>query len=143
MNPVVLCPVKSTYSIIEKERENMLPDKIQTNVRIAGDNIGVIEIAGEVTGFAENVLMEAYRQVVDQGCSKIILNFKNMEYMNSSGIGLLVTLLVRASRSGYQLAAVELRSHFRRVFGLTRLQEVMPVYDSEEEAISALLKQAE
>ena len=121
----------------------MLPDKIETHVRFVGANIGVIEVTGEVTGFAEKVLMDAYRQVVDKGCIKIIMNFKDMEYMNSSGIGLLVTLMIRASRNDYQLAAVELRSHFRRVFGLTRLQEVMPVYDSEAEAIRAMQEQEE
>jgi anti-sigma B factor antagonist len=121
----------------------MLPEKIKTSVRYVGEDIGVIEVTGEVTGFAENALMDSYRQIIDRGCSKIIMNFKNMEYMNSSGIGLLVTLMIRASRSDHQLAAVELRSHFRRVFGLTRLQEVMPVYDSEQEAVEALRAQAE
>lgn len=121
----------------------MLPDKIRADVRFVGEDIGVIEVAGEVTGFAENILMGAYRQVVDHGVRKIIMNFKDMEYMNSSGIGLLVTIMIRASRSNHQLAAVELRSHFRRVFGLTRLQEVMPVYDSEQEAVAALRAQSE
>ena len=116
----------------------MLPEKIKATVRNIGEDIGVITITGEVTGFAENVMMDAYRSIVDSGRTKIIMNFKDMEYMNSSGIGLLVTIMIRASRSDHQLAAVELRSHFRRVFGLTRLQEVMPVYDSEDEAVAAL-----
>jgi anti-anti-sigma factor len=114
----------------------MLPDKVRTTTRSITDTIGIIDIFGEVTGFAENVLMEAYRYLTDQGKTDIVLNFKNMEYMNSSGIGLLVTLFIRSSRNGHRLAAVELRSHFRRVFGLTRLQDVVPVFDTEDEAVA-------
>jgi anti-anti-sigma factor len=65
----------------------MLPDKVKTSIRFIGEKIGVIDVTGEVTGFAEMALMDAYRQVVDRGYSKIIINYKNMEYMNSSGIG--------------------------------------------------------
>ena len=113
----------------------MLPDKLQTTTRKITDSIGVIDIQGEVTGAAESVFMEAYRSLTSRDVDTIILNFKNMEYMNSSGIGLLVTLFIRASKNNHKLAAVELRSHFRRVFGLTRLQDVVPVFDTEQDAI--------
>jgi anti-sigma B factor antagonist len=113
----------------------MQSGKIQTNTRRANSTIGVIDIQGEVTGFAENILMESYLKLINDGIVDVILNFKDMEYMNSSGIGLLVTLFIRASRNGHRLGAVELKSHFRRVFGLTRLQDVVPVFDTEDEAV--------
>ena len=60
----------------------------------------VVAIFGDVTGRSEPALMEAYVQAVDGGARTIVLDFAGLEYMNSGGIGLLVTLLVRAQRAG-------------------------------------------
>src|SRR5437867_871663 len=58
------------------------------SVRKVNDQIGVLDIQGEVTAAAETALMDAYAQTGTQVRS-IILNFTNLVYMNSSGIGLL------------------------------------------------------
>jgi anti-sigma B factor antagonist len=71
------------------------------------------------------------------GARKILLNFSNLEYMNSSGIGLLVTLLIRANRQGQHIAAFGLSPHYRDIFELTRLDEAIHIYDSEEAALSS------
>ena len=54
--------------------------------------------------------------------------------MNSGGIGLLVTLLVRANRAKQQLLAFGLTEHYRQIFELTRLDEAIGIYDTEAEA---------
>ena len=56
--------------------------------------------------------------------------------MNSSGIGLLVTLLVRAQRQKQKLAAYGLSEHYRQIFDLTRLNEAIAIYDSEADALA-------
>ena len=66
------------------------------SVSAPAPGISVIEIAGEVTRESDNALREAYEQAAD-GARSIILGFASLEYMNSSGIGLLVTLLVARS----------------------------------------------
>jgi len=58
--------------------------------------------------------------------------------MNSSGIGLLVTLLIRANRQGQRLLAYGLNQHYRHIFELTRLNEAIHIYDAEAEALAAL-----
>ena len=58
--------------------------------------------------------------------------------MNSAGIGLLVTLLVRASRQDVRLAACCLNEHYREIFNLTRLDEAITLYGSRVEAIQAV-----
>ena len=57
--------------------------------------------------------------------------------MNSGGIGLLVTLLVRVNRQGQQLPAFGLSEHYRQIFELTRLDEAVGIHDSEPEALAA------
>jgi anti-sigma B factor antagonist len=60
--------------------------------------------------------------------------------MNSSGIGVLVTILIRANRQGRRLGAVGLSEHYRQIFELTRLDEAIPVFATEDEASRALLR---
>jgi anti-sigma B factor antagonist len=99
--------------------------------------VQVIDIKGEVSAQAENVLMEAYTKATSAGARSIVLNFGGLEYMNSSGIGLLVTLLIRVKRQGQRLLAIGLTDHYRRIFSLTRLEEAIPIYDTEAEAVKA------
>jgi anti-anti-sigma factor len=69
--------------------------------------------------------------------ARIILNFSGLEYMNSSGIGLLVTLLIRVNRQKQKLLAYGLSEHYRQIFELTRLNEAIGIYATEAEALSA------
>jgi anti-sigma B factor antagonist len=105
-------------------------------VRTPAPGIAVIEISGEVTRDSDAALKEAYGQAPD-GTRAIVLAFDSLEYMNSSGIGLLVTLLVRAQRNHQQILAYGLSDHYRQIFELTRLDEVIAIHDSETAAIAA------
>ncbi len=95
----------------------------------------VVDIKGDVTAGSEDVLMIAYAAAEDAGV--IVLNFTGLSYMNSGGIGLLVTLLVRANRRSQQLMAYGLSDHYRQIFELTRLDEAVSIHDSEQSALSA------
>ena len=108
------------------------------NVRKISDTASVIDIQGEVTAAAEMPLMESYNQATSAGARHIILNFSGLEYMNSSGIGLLVTLLIRVNRQKQRMSAVGLSEHYRQIFDLTRLNEAIHIYNTEEEALSAV-----
>jgi anti-sigma B factor antagonist len=105
-------------------------------VRKVNDTISIIDIEGEVSAFAEDVLMEAYAEASTPTTRTIILNFSRLEYMNSSGIGLLVTLLIRVNRQKQRLLAYGLSDHYRRIFELTRLNEAIGIYDTEADVLS-------
>ncbi len=115
----------------------MSKPNITLTVRAVRPDTCVIDIQGEVNSFAENALMDAYTQATALGAKDILLNFTNLEYMNSSGIGLLVTLLIRVQRNKQRLAAYGLSAHYRQIFELTRLDEAISLYDGEAEALSA------
>lgn len=112
-----------------------------TDVKISTQKIDgsifKIMIGGEVNAFAEGALMEAYAEANAAGAKTILLDFSDLEYMNSSGIGLLVTLLIRVSRNKQKLMAFGLSQHYRQIFTLTRLHEAIALYDSEELAVNA------
>jgi len=112
--------------------------KATMNVRHISEQTSVIDIHGEVTSAAESLLMESYAQSTSRGSHNIILNFKDLEYMNSSGIGLLVTLLIRVQRQKQRLIACGLKEHYQQIFDLTRLNEAIAIYSGESEALTAL-----
>jgi anti-sigma B factor antagonist len=112
--------------------------KIAMSVRTPADGIRVIDIVGELTSFGELALSEAYGDADGPGVRAVILNFDNLQYMNSGGIGLLVTTLIRAQRKNQILAAYGLSDHYRQIFSLTRLDEAIGIYDNEAEALTSL-----
>jgi anti-sigma B factor antagonist len=110
---------------------------VSMNVRRRNDAAAVIEVKGDVTAAAEDDLMAAYEEA-SQGSTKVVgLGFSGLEYMNSSGIGLLVTLLVRANRQKQRLVAFGLTDHYRQIFTLTRLDDAIKLFDTEHEAFEA------
>jgi len=112
--------------------------QLQARVRPGAEHVAVIELHGDVTAACEDELMEAHRVASREGIRGIVLDFTGLDYMNSSGIGLLVTLLVRAKRAQQQVSAYGLSDHYRQIFELTRLDEVISVHASEDEAVAAV-----
>jgi anti-sigma B factor antagonist len=104
-------------------------------VREVSEVARVIEIKGDITAASEDVLMDAYNRASEPGVRAIVLSFAGLDYMNSGGIGLLVTLLVRAQRQRQRVLAFGLSDHYRQIFELTRLDEAVGIHDSEDEAL--------
>ena len=107
-----------------------------TTVDVARDgSTAILRVRGEITGSSEPPIMAAYAQAGD--ARSIVLDFSQLEYMNSGGIGLLVTLLVRTQRAGQKLLAVGLTDHYRQILALTRLDEAIAICDDETAALAA------
>jgi anti-sigma B factor antagonist len=100
------------------------------------ERIIVIRVRGDVTAASEGPLMAAYGQAGEK-TRVIVLDFSGLDYMNSGGIGLLVTLLVRANRQKQKLLACGLNDHYKQIFELTRLDEAIGIHDTEAAAIAA------
>jgi anti-sigma B factor antagonist len=111
---------------------------LNLEVRDAGHGARVVDVRGELTAASEEALMDAYARAGGEEVRALVLNFSELEYMNSSGIGLLVTVLVRANRAKQKLLAVGLNEHYRQIFELTRLDEAIGIYDSEADALAAV-----
>ena len=113
-----------------------MPEAATTfDVREVSDQTRVIDIKGDITAQSEDVLMDAYGRASGDGVSAVVLNFTGLDYMNSGGIGLLVTLLVRAQRQHQRVLAYGLSDHYRQIFELTRLDEAVGIHDSADDAL--------
>lgn len=105
-------------------------------VRQIDDRTSIVEIRGEITAASERALMDAYGEASGPRTRVVILDFSGLEYMNSGGIGLLVTLLVRANRQKQRLAAFGLNEHYRQILELTRLDEAIGIFADEAAALA-------
>ncbi len=115
-----------------------MPEATATmDVRTVSETASVIDVEGNLTADSEEVLMAAYCKAEGERTRAIVLNFSGLEYMNSGGIGLLVTMLVRATRQGQRLLAFGLSEHYRQIFELTSLDEAIEIHDGEHDALSA------
>jgi anti-sigma B factor antagonist len=111
--------------------------KTEVKVRGAGDGACVVEVHGEITAASEKPLMDAYMEAATAHAKAVIIDFTDLEYMNSGGIGLLVTLLVRANRQKQRLFAFGLNDHYKQIFELTRLDEAIGIFPDESTAVAA------
>jgi len=114
----------------------MTETKLSADVRRPNPFVSVIDIHGAITTFTEKVLTEAYQRAVEGNIRTVILNFSELNYMNSLGVGLLVTLLIRARREGKTFIAYGLNDHYRQIFQITRLDQAIPVYSNESTALA-------
>lgn len=102
------------------------------------DGVAIIEVDGDVTPASEAALMEAYGRASERADGAVVIDFTELAYMNSGGIGLLVTLLVRAQRAKQRLLAFGLSDHYRQIFELTRLDDAIAIHASEADALAAV-----
>ncbi len=116
----------------------MTTTNLTTDIRHPAEGVVTIDIQGEITSFSEDQIKQTHEAATASNPTAVILNFSGLEYMNSGGIGLLVTTLIRAQRSGHQLLASGLSDHYHEIFKLTRLDEAIGVYSTEPEAIASI-----
>ena len=101
-------------------------------------SVAIIDLNGDIDGYATEALEAAYAQAKDRHASAILLNFAGMEYMNSKGIALIVVLLSWARRAGQRLLACGLTDHYLEIFQITRLSDYIAIYADEETALAAI-----
>jgi anti-anti-sigma factor len=113
----------------------MATTELQAAVR-EHDGAAVIDLSGDVNASAEDALNEAYDKATAGGASTVVLNFERAEYINSTGIALIVALLAQARASHVEVKAFGLSDHYREIFEITRLADFMTITDDEDRAVS-------
>lgn len=94
--------------------------------RLEGET-AVIDLHGEINSLADAALDVAYSEAEQAEPQKIALNFAAVDYINSTGIALIVGLLARARAAHRPIAATGLSEHYREIFTITRLSDFMEI----------------
>lgn len=98
--------------------------------------VAIIDLHGEINAFAEDVLNAAYADAESGESDVILLNFSDVDYINSTGIALIVSLLARARKTKRRLLACGLSQHYVEIFQITRLVDFMSVFPDETSALN-------
>lgn len=98
----------------------------------------VMELTGELNSSASAVLAPAYDDAVSQGDPRtVVIDFTGVDYINSTGIALVVGVLARARAESRTLIAAGLSEHYREIFTITRLSDYMQMYADVDAAIGS------
>ncbi len=102
--------------------------------------ICVLRLHGRfATGKDSSYLRSKTEEIKSSGCSKILADFNQVEYLDSTGIGFLIGIYTSVLRSAAgRFVLTNLNRRVREVLELTRLANVMPIYPTEEAAFEAL-----
>ena len=94
------------------------------------DGEAVLDLVGDIDATAEGALERAYEAAGD--ARSIVLDFSGADYINSTGIALIVRLLADARARRIELTARGLSDHYREIFEITRLADFMRIADTED-----------
>jgi anti-sigma B factor antagonist len=95
----------------------------------------VLDLRGEINGFAQEALNAAYVEAEAKDPGAILLNFEGVDYIDSAGIVLIGNLLAKARASKRRLLAYGLSDHYVEIFDITRLSDFVSVFPDEESAL--------
>ncbi len=108
---------------------------VKLNVRQVGD-VSVMDVAGRITlGEGSSAMRDSIRDLVSKNQKKILLNLGEVSYIDSSGIGELVSGFTTVTNSGGQLKLLGLNKRVKDLLQITKLYTVFDVHEDEAEAI--------
>ena len=107
------------------------------------DSVTVVDISGRITlGEGCSQLRELIRNEVSKGNKNVLLNLADVTYIDSSGIGELVSAFTAVSNQGGQLKLLSLTKKVHDLLQITKLYTVFDVHDDEAKAITSFEKAA-
>ena len=103
--------------------------------------IAIIDLSGEINISAEPALEQAYAEAERLSPAAIALNLQQVNYVNSTGIALILGLLAQARKSRRHLVVYGLSDHYMEIFRITRLSDYIPIYADEASALADFSKE--
>ena len=108
---------------------------VKLNTRQVGD-VNVIDVAGRITlGEGSSALRDTLREMVGKNQKKILLNLGDVSYIDSSGIGELVSGFTTVTNQGGQLKLLNLTKRVKDLLQITKLYTVFDVHEDEAAAV--------
>jgi len=103
---------------------------LDATVAPEGDGARIV-LTGRIDRDGDDAMTRAYTQAHALGHGEIVLDFAATDYINSTGIALIVRLLAQARRDGRPVRASGLSEHYREIFRITRLSDFIALDDDE------------
>lgn len=100
------------------------------------DGDALVVMSGTVNRAAKEALEAAFEEATSAS-GRVLLDFSGVDYINSTGIAVIVGILAMARAEDRVVAAFGLTDHYREVFNITRLADFMTIYEDETAAVAA------
>jgi anti-anti-sigma factor len=104
----------------------------------AGDPVAVLRFEGDIASTSKEAVLGAYQSLPRESNPLVLLDFSKVEYINSSGIALVIQLLMEAAAAGQKVSVCGLSAHFTKVFTMVGIPKYATLYPSAAEALAAL-----
>lgn len=97
-------------------------------------SIDILSLKGRLDLASASKLKELSRDIISQKKCKLILNMQNIDFINSSGLGALVSILKDARSGGGEIKLTNLAPYVREIFDITQLSCIFNICDNVQEA---------
>lgn len=97
--------------------------------------VPIIDLAGELDAYTSARFRESMLELIENGAASLVISMLRVEYIDSSGLGALVGGLKRASEHGGRIVIVCDNPQVRKVFEITGLERVFPLFEAEGDAV--------
>lgn len=114
----------------------MITRRFAVTTRTEGDSV-VLDLTGDINAFAGDDLEDATDVALAAAPQRMVLNFAQTSFINSTGIALIVGLLGKARAAKVHVVACGLSDHYREIFEITRLVDFMDLAADEQAALAA------
>ena len=104
----------------------------------AGHDVTVLRFEGDIASTSKDAVLGTYQALPKSTVKLILLDFTKVDYINSSGIALIIQLLIEASNSGQKVYAFGLSAHFTKVFTMVGITKYAQLFANQAEAFAAL-----
>ena len=104
----------------------------------AGHAVAVLRFEGDIASTSREAVLGAYQSLPKESNKLILLDFTKVDYINSSGIALVIQMLIEASNSEQKVYAFGLSAHFTKVFTMVGITKYAKLFANEQEAVAAL-----
>jgi anti-anti-sigma factor len=104
----------------------------------AGQPVAVLRFEGDIASTSKNAVLGLYQSLPKDKNKLVLLDFAKVDYINSSGIALVIQLLIEAAAAGQKVAAFGLSAHFTKVFTMVGITKYANLYATEAEALAGL-----
>ena len=102
----------------------------------SGTQISVLRFSGDISSTSKDSVLGAWQTV--NGGGPVLLDFSKVDYINSSGIALIIQMLMEADKTGRKVAAFGLTPHFQKVFTMVGIAKYAGLYKDEATAAATL-----
>lgn len=103
------------------------------------DNTLILKLSGDLIGENNGPgLVEVLNQHISKGINKCIIDISEVRYMNSSGIGVLITILTKLRNKDGEVVLLNPSDQVKKLLVITKLNNIFSIYDTKEEALQHL-----